>query len=160
MNIFRAHGSLEVKVDGRLLVLEGTGPWNLESLHDSGKIAAPIVEPLLGKPWGVIATIHGEPIYVPEAAEKLAQIVRSDKVQGRVASALLVDACNSPQFAKNHIGEIYRAAGETFEFFTDYKQAKHWVMDKIAEADLAYLDVADKMLNNPTRSSEFWYAEI
>lgn len=141
MSIFNAHGTLRVSVEGSLLVLEGTGPWNLESLYASGKVAGPKLASLLGKPWGVVATLYGEPIYVPEAADLLSDIVRQNKVNGRVASALLVDKSYSPQFARNHIGEIYRNAGETFEFFTDQQEARHWVLEKVAEANGAVSDI-------------------
>lgn len=152
MNIFNAHGSLRVNVEGPLLILEGTGPWNLESLLDSGKIAGPQLAKLAGKPWGVIATLYGEPIYVPEAADMLSEIVRQNKLDGRVASALLVDKSYSPQFARNHIGEIYRNAGETFEFFSDLQLAKQWVLGKVAEASLSDIipaKVSDSRTHGP-----------
>ena len=136
MSSFQAHGSLDVKVEGRLLIIEGAGPWNAESLNESGSSAKALVENLYGKPWGVIATIHGEPIYVPEAAEQLTNIVKQEKHKGRVASALLVEESESPRFAKNHIGEIYRQAGENFAFFTDMDEARSWVLDKIEQASI------------------------
>ena len=138
-NHFSSHGSLDIRVEGRLLILEGTGPWNLESLNDSGEIAAPLVEPLKGKPWGVVVTILGEPIYVPDAADKLAQVVRQDKLDGRIATAVIVDKCASPHFARTHLSEIYTQAGETFEFFSTLHEAKNWVSKKLAQADLTYL---------------------
>ncbi len=135
MSGFNIHGSLTLSVEGSLLMLEGEGPWNLESLLKSGKDVAPLVTPLYGKPWGVVCTILGEPIYVPEAAKMLVDIVRTDKEKGRVASALLVNRCNAPKFAHNHISEIYNEAGEEFAFFDDIEEAKRWVNQKIAEVE-------------------------
>ena len=148
MNNFIAHGSLDVQVDGRLLILEGTGPWNLESLYDSGKVAAPLVKPLHGKPWGAVVTIYGEPIYVPEAAEALTEVVRQDRTNGRVATALIVDKCSSPRFAKTHIGQIYQKAGEPYRCFSDFAEAKNWVLQQVAKAELDYLLCATEMMRS------------
>lgn len=135
MSNFGIHGSLSLSLEGNILVLEGEGPWNIESLLKSGEDVVPLAKQLYGKPWGVVCTILGEPIHVPDAAQMLVEIVRSDREKGRVASALLVDNCNAPKFARNHIGEIYSQAGEVFEFFTDEQEAKRWVKQKIAEAE-------------------------
>ncbi|MCV2885875.1 hypothetical protein OE749_14345 [Aestuariibacter sp. AA17] len=136
MSSFVAHGSISVKVDGRVLIVEGTGPWNAESLDESGENAKGVLESLKGAPWGVIVVVRGEPIHVPDAAKQLTQIIRDEKRVGRSATALLVEDSDSPRFAKNHIGEIYREAGENFAFFSDFNHAKAWVLDKVKQAEL------------------------
>ena len=132
MPTFASHGELSITRDGQIMVIEGSGPWNLESLERSGEIALPIQNALKGTAWGVIAIIHGEPVHVPEAAQQLVQYVKNDIKNGRVGSALLVGNSNSPNFAENHIADIYRRAGETFEFFDDLESAKSWVLARIA----------------------------
>lgn len=131
---FQAHGTLDVHIEGRLLIIEGTGPWNSESVLETDSSAKPIVSPLYGAPWGVIATIRGIPVYVPQAARQLEEIVREDIRNGRVATALLVEGSDSPLFAENHIGEIYQRAGDYFRVFTDHDEARKWVLDEIAKA--------------------------
>lgn len=132
---FEAHGTLKVENIGRILRVEGTGPWNLESLKSSGQDAQPEVDNLKGKPWGVMVILHGESIYVPAAAEKLTAIVAEERLQGRVATALLVNDCFAPNFAKEHLGEIYDKAGERYEFFDDIELAEAWLNQKISEAN-------------------------
>ena len=44
---------------------------------------------------------------------------------------VLVDNCESPEFTKEHLSDIYRNAGEQFEFFSDYEIAKSWVLEKL-----------------------------
>ena len=89
-----------MKREGRLLIIEGRGPWNLEALKHSESRAQEILKKLAGKPWGVIATIYGEPIHVPEAEQRLIDLVKQDISNGRVASALIVKECDTPNFAK------------------------------------------------------------
>ena len=132
---FEAHGTLQVEIMGRILRVEGTGPWNLESLKSSGVNAQPKLEMLKGKPWGVMVILHGESIYVPAAAKKLTTIVAEERQQGRIATALLVNDCFAPNFAKQHLGEIYDNAGETYAFFDDIELARDWLNQKISEAE-------------------------
>ncbi len=131
---FEAHGTLNVEIVGRILRVEGTGPWNLESLKKSGQVAQPLVGQLTGSPWAVMVILHGESIYVPAAAEKLTSIVNEEKSLGRVATALLVNDCFAPNFAKQHLGEIYDNAGEHYAFFDDIELAEIWLNEKISSA--------------------------
>ncbi len=133
MAIFEDHGTLDIEADGQILIIEGTGPWNLESLDKSGSVALPVVQPLLGKPWGVLAILHGQVIYVPDAADALVDIVREDKRKGRVASAIILTGSDSPNFSENHISEIYTRAGEEFAFFDNQEAAKNWLLKKLAD---------------------------
>ncbi len=128
---FKEHGTLEIEVEGQMLRIEGKGPWNLESLQQSGRVAAPKVEPLLGKRWVVLAVLHGQAVYVPEATEALVDIVKEDKRNGRVASALVVSDCDSPHFSELHISAIYTRANEDFAFFEDEESAKAWLLEKL-----------------------------
>ena len=128
---FKEHGTLDIIVQGQILRIEGTGPWNLESLQLSGHVARPKVEPLLGKPWAVLVVLHGQAIYVPEASAALVDIVIEDKRHGRVASALVVADCDSPHFSELHISEIYNRAGEDFAFFENEESAREWLLNKL-----------------------------
>lgn len=134
MSRFEDHGTLDIAVDGQIVILEGTGPWNVESLEKSGEIADPLVKPLLGKPWAVLAILYGQAIYVPEAAANLSKVVANDKANGRVATAVLINGCDSPRFTKTHISEIYSKAGEDFEFFDDVSAATTWLREKLRQS--------------------------
>ncbi|MDO6694331.1 hypothetical protein Q4574_13635 [Aliiglaciecola sp. 3_MG-2023] len=132
--LFEAHGTLDLFVKDRILRLEGTGPWNLESLDESGEQANPMLEQLVQEPWAVLVILHGECIYVHEAGQRLTEIVRKEKTMNRIASAILVNDCDSPNFAKQHIGAIYQNAGEQFEFFDDVDSAETWLKEQLAAA--------------------------
>ncbi|GAC16272.1 hypothetical protein [Aliiglaciecola lipolytica] len=133
-NKFEAHGTLDLVVTDQILRLEGTGPWNLESLYQSGDQANPIIDQLASKPWGVILILHGECIYVHAAGKRLSEIVRAEKKRNRIATAVLVNDCDSPNFAKSHIGEIYQNAGEHFAFFDDIELAERWLKQQLKDA--------------------------
>jgi hypothetical protein len=140
MATFSAHGTLQISLDGPILVVEGTGPWNAESLNLSANVAKPLAVQLKGNNWGVIAILHGQAVYVPDAAAGLVEVVKQDKINGRIATAVLADSCESPDFTKEHIANIYHEAGEHFEFFSEYGDAKEWLLAKIKQAQVSSSD--------------------
>ena len=103
----------------------------MESIIESGKRVIPLLEVLAGDPWGALVILHGEPIYVPDAAEYLSKSIKNQKKQGRVATAVIVDESDSPEFAKRHLSEIYDKGGEIFRFFADRGEAKWWLIQRI-----------------------------
>lgn len=134
MSRFASHGTIELDIDERILLVEGAGPWNMESFNDSEQQVAPLLKKLAGSPWGVLVILYGDPIYVPEAAKYLSDAITEQKKQGRVATAIIVEESNSPEFAKRHLSEIYNNAGEIFRFFADKKEAQWWLVQRITLA--------------------------
>ena len=131
MTRFIPHGEVCVHREGRILILEGHGPWNVEALQHSTDKAQPILQELSGAPWGVMASIYGEPIHVPDAEAHLIELVKRDIENGRVGTALIVEKSNSPSFATQHFSSIYHRAGDNVEVFNDINAAKRWLMKTI-----------------------------
>ena len=131
MTRFIPHGEVRIHREGRILILEGHGPWNVEALQHSTDKALPILQELSGAPWGVMASIYGEPIHVPDAEAHLIELVKRDIENGRVGTALIVEKSNSPSFATQHFSSIYHRAGDNVEVFNDIKAAKRWLMKTI-----------------------------
>ena len=131
MTRFIPHGEVCVHREARILILEGHGPWNVEALQHSTDKAQPILQELSGAPWGVMASIYGEPIHVPDAEAHLIQLVKKDIENGRVGTALIVEKSNSPSFATQHFSSIYHRAGDNVEVFNDINAAKRWLMKTI-----------------------------
>jgi len=131
MTRFIPHGEVRVHREGRILILEGHGPWNVEALQHSTDKAQSILQELSGAPWGVIASIYGEPIHVPDAETHLIRLVKKDIENGRVGTALIVEKSNSPSFATQHFSSIYKRAGDYVEVFNDTETAKRWLMKTI-----------------------------
>lgn len=132
---FHSHGSLSFSQEGPILIIEGEGPWNREAIEDSADRAEECHKNLCGRPWGVLAIIHGDPFHTPDAAELLRAIVKEDKKNGRVASALLLDNSSSPGIGSLHIAEIYGRAGEVCRTFSRRDEAVQWLKEMISEAE-------------------------
>ena len=128
---FYPHGELHFKVESNIQIIKGTGPWNLESIIKSANDVSKIHDELYGTKWCVLVIIHGQPIHTPEAAQLLVEAVIQDKKNGRVASALVLDESDNPDFGRQHIAEVYREAEEHFEFFNDIEIAKKWLNNQL-----------------------------
>ncbi len=131
MSRFPTHGSVELDVVDNILLVEGHGPWNLESVMESEKHMEPILKQLSGSRWGALVVLHGDPIYVPDAAAFLSKVIQAQKALGRVATAMVVEQSNTPAFSKRHLAQVFDDAGENYRFFPDKKQAKWWLIQQI-----------------------------
>lgn len=131
MSKFPLHGSVELDVVDNILMVDGYGPWNLESVMESGLRVLPLLERLAKRPWGVLVVLHGDPIYVPDAATFLAESIKEQRKHGRVATAIVVEESNTPKFAKRHLSSLFEKAGETFRFFPNKEQGKWWLVQEI-----------------------------
>ncbi|GAB5381309.1 MAG: hypothetical protein Alis3KO_31800 [Aliiglaciecola sp.] len=124
---FASHGHLKAEKLGNILLIEGTGPWNIEMLESAGDSAKSILDELYKAPWGVLCIMHGDTAYLPDAAKKLTYIVKQEKLKNRKATAVVVADANLPSFAKGHLGQIYDQAGEHYRFFDDKADALEWL---------------------------------
>jgi hypothetical protein len=136
MGRFTVHGSLELDIQGRILMIDGCGPWNLEAVKDAYSRFRPLVETLYGSPWGSLVELRGDPIYVPDAANYIVKTIKHERKMGNVASAILVGGSNSPEFAKRHLSELHTKADDTFRFFSNKEEAAWWLLQKITSAQI------------------------
>ncbi|WP_137672122.1 hypothetical protein [Agarivorans sp. Toyoura001] len=141
-----AHGSIEFALNGQIMEIEGTGPWNLEQMEESGSAAAPILDKLLDSPWAVLATFHGETFYTEDAANQLIEWLKIEKQRGRVATALILTHASVPELAKWHLNQIYIQAGETVQIFIDRTDALAWLSSKITDYELQAQALTEKHL--------------
>jgi hypothetical protein len=136
MEGFKVHGSMDLHIRDRILYVEGSGPWNLEAVTEAYNRFKPLLESLYGGPWGALVVLHGDPIYVPDAAKYLIKAIKNERKKGSVGCAILVGESNSPEFAKRHLSEIHTKAGDIFRFFSNKEEAAWWLLQKITSAQI------------------------
>ncbi|WP_199609797.1 hypothetical protein [Flocculibacter collagenilyticus] len=135
MTEFKEHGELKLEIEGNILIVEGTGPWNTEALQASGTAVTPLAKQLKDKPWGVLAILHGTPIHTPEATALLVEFVKDDILHGRKGIAIILENCEHVDFAKLHLADIYERAGDQYAFFENKADAKHWLHEQINQSE-------------------------
>ena len=138
MSRFSIHGTVKLDIADRILLVEGVGPWNKESVIQGDKTVEPLIQKLSGNVWGVLVTLYGEPIYVPDAATVLSLSIKNQKKMGRAATAVIIVESKSPEFARSHLSQIYQNAGEPVRFFSDKEEAKWWLVQQISQQNLVH----------------------
>lgn len=136
MNSFVGHGSLTCHIQDNILFIEGIGPWNLEAVEQANKKYLALMETLYGNPWGKVVVLTGDPIYIPNAADYLVKSIRQDRINGCVATSIVVEQSNTPEFAKRHISHIHNQANDIFRFFSNKDEASWWLTQKITAAQI------------------------
>lgn len=135
MGRFTVHGSVELHIQDRILYIEGAGPWNIEAIKETQANFTHLIEQLRGAPWAALVVLKGDPIYVPDAADYLVEVLREETKMGRVASAILIGDSTAPEFAKRHISDIYQRAEAEHRFFSDQTEATWWLVQKVTSLE-------------------------
>lgn len=131
---FKQHGELSAEKEDNILVVEGTGPWNIEMLDNSSETAQQILAELFQDYWGVLTILHGEAVYLPDAAKRLIEIITQQKSHKRVATAIIITDSTMPTFTRGHLSDIYDKAGEPIAFFDNKINAVEWIQQQIQHA--------------------------
>jgi hypothetical protein len=69
--IFMEHGLFKVKVEGKLLLVDATGPFNEELLIKYQKALESCIQTLELSEWNQIITLHQLRLFTPEAEQVL-----------------------------------------------------------------------------------------
>ncbi len=131
---FPPHGKYKIYLDGRLLVSEVVGPWNIEFIRDWSTAAIPLCEELKDQaPWVAVAMISGSMLATPEAMDALRKVIKNSvQHYGCIAHVLVA----RPNVAGRGIVEW--AFQKTYDglsqsaFFDDYESAKAWSLTLLA----------------------------
>ena len=97
-----------MRVQDRILLIDAYGPWNREAAVYFGRELRRNVREHIGKnEWGMIAFIHGDGLYTPDALEILKElhVWRIDNGLRRVA--IVHDTNTASQVTENQFNRVY-----------------------------------------------------
>jgi len=135
MTEFSKHGAFSLSVDGRLLVVEVEGPWNLELIHSYGEETRPIAEEMARTgPWVLISIAKRSALFTPEAIDLLRQTaITHVRRMGRIATAYVVDPTVEGYRLVDAIYEtVYRGVCEVAVFETR-AEAEGWAQEQLRQ---------------------------
>ncbi|MES2898876.1 MAG: hypothetical protein V4723_04060 [Pseudomonadota bacterium] len=132
---FRPHGEYKLRLEGRVLVSELLGPWNLELVNNWMKAAHPIVKELAATgPHVHMTIVTGSLLCTPEALDRLAEVIvyttaKMQCIGNPVVAAKNVEgrALFEPMYARIYDGSPPHG------LFLDYPSAKAWSLALLAE---------------------------
>ncbi|MDP7593893.1 MAG: hypothetical protein QF552_14575 [Litorilituus sp.] len=125
---FSTHGQTKISVEGDIIIVESTGPWNLEyfeALHQ--ELVMTIINSALDK-YAVLLIPIGETIAVHEAKDFHTEFIKKGKA---CAIAVNLSQSETPLTTQKMCKEVYKEAALEHEFFTSTEKAKCWLKTKL-----------------------------
>ena len=132
---FPPHGKFRIYREGRILVTEVQGPWNVELVRQWGAAVRPYSLQLMhGGPWAGLAIISGSMLSTPEGMEELARITANGAKTFACIANVVVAA---PGVAGRGVVEsafqrIYEGVC-AYAFFNEVDEARQWLRELLAE---------------------------
>jgi hypothetical protein len=130
---FSQHGEFELSIDGRLLVVDVVGPWNLELIQNYTAQVAPLARQLASTgPWVLISVARRSVLFTPEAIEALRETAQRHSAESRrVATAYVVGPTVEGYQVVNAIFEdIYRDVCP-MAIFETRAEAEGWAAEQL-----------------------------
>jgi len=132
---FQPHGEYKLRLEGRVLISELVGPWNLELVDTWMKAAHPMVKELAATgPHVHMTIVTGSLLCPPEALDRLAEVIVYTTAKMQCIGNPVVAAANvegralfEPMYARIYDGSPPRG------LFIDYKSAMAWSRELLAE---------------------------
>ncbi|MES3022445.1 MAG: hypothetical protein V4857_12770 [Pseudomonadota bacterium] len=135
MSKFRPHGDYKLRLDGRILVSDLQGPWNLELVDSWMRAAYPMVKELAATgPHVHLTVVTGSLLCTPESLDRLANVIvyttaNMKCIGNLVAASAEVEgrALFEPMYSR-----IY-ADSPPHGLFYDFDSAKLWALELLAQ---------------------------
>ncbi len=131
---FKPHGEFEFSVEGRVLRVRTSGPWNKELIQQYAGVLAQALASLAGAPWGVFATVVGQGLHTPESFAEMQAGIGRQRAIGRCATAVVLENVEGAPIVQRMLERMYREAGEPAAFFDDSAAAMAWLRARIADS--------------------------
>ncbi len=132
---FVPHGEFKLRLEGRVLVSELVGPWNLELVNAWMKAAHPLVKELAATgPHVHMTIVTGSLLCTPEALDRLAEVIvyTTAKMQC-VGNPVVADANVEGRALFEHMYARIYDGSPPRGLFLDYDGAMAWSLELLAE---------------------------
>ena len=127
-NKFLVHGASIISIEDNIIMLETTGPWNIEYFYGLHKDLASAVEKVDKDNHAVLIIPYGEAICTYEVIDYHIEFLRQGSAK---AVAVNLSKSEVPSATKSICSTAYEAVGVTFDFFNCNEQAKSWLKTKL-----------------------------
>ncbi|MBL4822449.1 MAG: hypothetical protein JKX90_02850 [Colwellia sp.] len=126
---YSAHGSYRIEQQNNILLIDidEQGTFNdviSEQYHKDIKI---ITEKMRHKPWASLISFKGHGVFTPEVEENLIETTHYRVENGMIAIAAVIMDSAYADTLQMQLQRIYQNCSVQFYFFSDTKNAKHWL---------------------------------
>ncbi|MFZ6742361.1 hypothetical protein ACO0LC_03975 [Undibacterium sp. JH2W] len=132
---FPPHGQFKIYLEGRILVTEVSGPWNVELVRQWGAAVRPYSLQLMhGGPWAGLAIIKKSMLSTPEGMEELGRITANGVTTFACIANVVVA---TPDVAGRGVVEsafkrIYEGVC-AYAFFDEADEARQWLHELLGK---------------------------
>ena len=133
VNEFAAHGSVLISAEERILIVEATGPWNIEMMNLYFQQCEPLKKAFPSDGWGVLLIAKGEPFILEEAVPASIENIINDKQAGRRATAIIIEPNYGYHLSKSLFTRMYERASESYRFFEHRGSALAWLRGVVGD---------------------------
>jgi hypothetical protein len=125
---FDAHGKFNIQAFEHILLVDLTGPWNVEFVE---QLHLEVIEKIKGvniDNFGVLLIPRGEALSIKEAINYHIAFIKQAKSK---AIAVNLEHSTIPFLTQELLESVYKAAGMEYGFFPDNDSAKIWLEEKL-----------------------------
>ncbi|MFT4941210.1 MAG: hypothetical protein ACI88A_004274 [Paraglaciecola sp.] len=128
--IFNKHGDYRITFDGHVLLIEGEGPWNKETVLSYVDEIKSIQVKYSDSCLGLICALQGESIVTFDAKEALQNLQHWRIINGYVYPiAFVFIKAGERSFYEALFRDIHKDTRMAPRFFPSVEQARRWLMD-------------------------------
>lgn len=124
---FIEHGVFEVKIEGELLLVDATGPFNEELLIQYENALESCIQNLEISKWNQVITLHQLSLFTPEAEQLLTNTIINRKSRGLMACVIILKDVEGESLIKAQMSRCYNRAGVKHNFITSVQDAHKWL---------------------------------
>lgn len=132
---FKAHGQVDIRMEGDLLHYIATGPFNKELLDCLAVAQLNFLQTALPTgAWVSICTMQESAVTSPEGLARYNEIMQTPKPAGLtpVATAFVIGPeVEGGKLMAPHYAKIYTDIGRPFQTFVTMAEARTWAQDMI-----------------------------
>jgi len=125
--VFMEHGLFEVKIEGKLLLVDATGPFNKELLIQYEKALETCIHTLEVSEWNQVIILHQLSLFTPEAEQVLTNTVINRRSRGLIACAIVLINVEGESLIKTQMSRCYDRARVKHNFTTSIHEANKWL---------------------------------
>lgn len=130
---FPSHGEINLDTDGQILIVNASGPANLEMVLAYQRSVIAYRQKIMHQRWVSLVLLSGTPLFSPEARSILAETIKQAKSMRLYATAVVFVEMEYVDAIKRFWQEIYEDTGVTFAFFETETQAREWLNNQLNE---------------------------
>ncbi|XQW84967.1 hypothetical protein ACOYR1_17875 [Thalassotalea piscium] len=124
---FNEHGHFSIQNNGAHLIIDATGPFNLQVMNSFQRSLVAHTQDLSKKSWGQIIIMNGTSIFTPEAEQHLCETLVTRQKHGLFFSAVVHCHAQYKHLIEHQLSKCYQQYAIRHAFFDDIKTAKTYL---------------------------------